>query len=160
MRVLGLVALMAGAVFALAGNAGAEEAVQPDAPAPGSSPPVIFTLQAEVQGGKLHIHGDCTVPNGALIIYVAYLPKTPLKRIRGYAMVNHDHYKATVDISKWPAGKIKIDANFQVYLQGLKQPDAVIALYGEKGERMTGPHVVQGGASFRAATASATVIKP
>ena len=156
-KFLRLAALMAGAAFAFAGSACAAESGQPAAEAP---PPVTFTLQAEIEGGKLHIHGDCTVPNGALIIYVAYLPKTPLKRIRGYAMVNHDHYKATVDIAKWPAGEIKVDANFQVYLQGLKQPDAVIALYGEKGERMTGPHVVEGGASFRAATASATVIKP
>ncbi len=124
------------------------------------APPVNFTLHADLSGGKLDVHGDCSVPNGALVVYVAYLPKTPLKRIQGYAMVNHGHYKATVDVAKWPAGEIKVDANFQVFLQGLKQPDEVIALYGEKGERMTGPQVVEGGASFRAATASTSVIKP
>jgi len=123
-------------------------------------PPVNMTLHAGLDGPKLTVEGDCSVPNGALIIYVAYLPKTPAKRIQGYAMVNHGHYKATIDVGAWPAGEIKVDADFQVYLQGLKQPDEVIALYGEKGERMTGPQVVQGGASFRAAATSTSVIKP
>jgi hypothetical protein len=81
-------------------------------------------------------------------------------RARGYARVRNDHFTASVSISRWPPGKIKVDANFQTLLPTRVQPGAVTERYGAHGERMTGKDVVKGGDSFRAAVTSATVVKP
>lgn len=125
-----------------------------------SAVPVSMSVRARIDGHNLHIQGRATVPDGAWIIYAAYRTVKPDLRVRGYARVRHDLFKAVVDISKWPSGKINVDANFQLLLPAREQPKAVIERFGINGKRMTGKDVVKGGGSFRAAIASTTVVKP
>jgi hypothetical protein len=124
-----------------------------------SPPPVSITVHAELGGSKLHIRGHASVPDGAWIIYAAYRRAQPRLRVAGYARVRRHSFGADVDVADWPAGKISVDANFQMRLPARRQPEAVVALYGAHGQRLTGPDVVRGGGSFRAAVASAEVTK-
>jgi hypothetical protein len=121
---------------------------------------VAITVQATLHGDRLRIRGTATVPDGALIIYAAYLAKAPRTRKVGYARVSGQRYAAEVDVSRWPAGKIAVDAHFQIRLPARKQPADVVARYGANGERMTGPNVVRGGLGFRAAVVSTAVARP
>jgi hypothetical protein len=121
---------------------------------------VTISVQATLYGDMLRIRGTATVPDGALIIYAAYLAKAPRTRMVGFARVSGQRYAAEVDVSRWPAGKIAVDAHFQIRLPGRKQPADVIARYGANGERMTGPKVVHGGLGFRAAVVSTSVVRP
>ncbi|MBI1181240.1 MAG: hypothetical protein GC201_11835 [Alphaproteobacteria bacterium] len=121
---------------------------------------VAIAVDAVLSGDTLSIDGKATVPDGAWIVYAAYRVETPQTRETGYARVADGRFSATADVSGWPAGAIQVDAHFQTMLPAKRQPPAVIERYGESGERMTGPSVVEGGESFRAAIASATVQKP
>lgn len=122
--------------------------------------PVTISVRASLQGDSLRIRGTATVPDGAWIIYAAYRPDAPRTRATGYARVAHRRWAADVDVAGWPPGRIAVDAHFQILLPRRKQPAAVIARYGPRGARMTGPDVVAGGAGFRAAVASTAVTKP
>lgn len=122
--------------------------------------PVAISVRAVVEDDTLHIRGSATVPDGAWIIYAAYRLEEPQRRVTGYAQVEDEQFAAQIAASRWPAGKISVDAHFQVMLPARKQPDSVIDRFGPNGERMTGKDVVEGGGSFRAAIASTSVVKP
>lgn len=121
--------------------------------------PVNLSLKARIDGGWLHIDGKATVPDGAWVTYAAYRPEQPRKRVTGYTKVKHHRFAAKVGLSGWPAGKIVVDADFQVNLRGRRQPINVIAMYGPEGQHMTGSDVVKGGGHSKAAVASVSVEK-
>lgn len=125
----------------------------------GSSVPVTIAVHADMAGDILRIHGNATVPDGAWIIYAAYRPTGPDRRAKGYVRVKDGRFAAEVNTAGWPRGPIRIDADFQIFLPERTQPAAVVARYGQNGERMSGADVVQGGGAFRAAVSSATIIK-
>lgn len=129
----------------------------------GSAPaaePVELGIEAEVAGDTLEVEGTANVPDGALVVYAAYHAADPRIRARGIAEVTDGRYAATIHIADWPSGKIEVAAHFQMLLPGRSQPQAVLARYGPKGERMTGAKVVTGGDGSHVAVASATATKP
>lgn len=127
---------------------------------PASAVPVLISVRARIENHAVHIEGRATVPDDAWIIYAVYRRAKPELHVSGYAQVRRDRFTAVVDISKWPSGKIDVDANFQLLLPAREQPGAVIQRFGVNGKRMTGKDVVKGGGSFRAAVASTTVVNP
>lgn len=120
---------------------------------------VEISVRAAVEGETLNLRGRATVPDGAWITYAAYHAEKPQTRVTGYARVADGRFSARADVSGWPPGEIAVDAHFQILLPGREQPEAVVELFGEKGERMTGADVVEGGAGYRSAVASARVTK-
>lgn len=122
--------------------------------------PLAMSVAAGIQGDLLRIHGTIAVPDGALVDYVAYQASAPANRVSGNLGVADGRFDGQALLPRWPPGKITVDANFQIGRPGTPQPAPIVALYGQDGERMTGPSVVKGGGSFRAATASTTVDYP
>jgi hypothetical protein len=126
----------------------------------GPSAQVQLSVSGALEGPMLHVRGSATVPDGTWISYAVYRPGDVAQRATGVARVENQRFDARVDVARWPAGKIVVDAHFQILVPGRTQPEAVIARYGPRGEHMTGPDVVQGGASYRAAVAAAMLFKP
>jgi hypothetical protein len=117
-------------------------------------------VRTEIEGETLHLSGRATLPDSAWIIYAAHHIEEPQTRVRGYARVANERFSARADVPDWPPGEIAVDAHFQILLPEREQPEAVVDLFGEKGERMTGGDVVEGGAGYRTAVASTRVAKP
>lgn len=122
--------------------------------------PLTLTVSADLHGNRLTVSGRATVPDGAFVIYGIYRTSPPERRVVGYARVGNERYAADADVSAWPSGEIAVDVHFQTLMPGETQPDAVLERFGEKGQRMTGHQVVQGGEGYRAAVVSTAVVKP
>jgi hypothetical protein len=62
-------------------------------------------------------------------------------------------------VSGWSPGKVELWVAFQTILgTSVEQPADVIAIYGELGEHMTGPSVVQAGDLYRVEDTATTTL--
>lgn len=112
---------------------------------------VALTAEASREAGVLAVAGQATVPDGALVSWQVTHALHPSFREDGTAEVAGGRFTVTLDTSGWPPGELEVWLGFQtVPATGARQPDAVIARYGHKGERMVGDQVVDAGVLRRA----------
>jgi len=111
-------------------------------------------LAPTVQGHAVSIHGTTDLPDGAvLVIELIQLDQwqressdgvapevetSPWARLE-YVIVQAGRFEVTSDVTGWPAGRGIATAYFWI---DPTQPDAVIARFGARGERLRGPDVV------------------
>lgn len=121
---------------------------------------VDLTVSAVHRDVRLSIEGRANLPDGAWIVYVAYLETEPLHRLRGAAQMHKGVYQAERRVADWPAEPIVVDVHFQTRSEGLFQPSRVRERYGLGGGSMTGPGVIQAGEGSRVAVATTIVGRP
>lgn len=111
---------------------------------------VELTLDAELSGGRLAIGGVATVPDGALISYELEGPEDCPEdcHVEGRTPVRDGEYSVSIDVSGWGDGNYEVYAAFITNMADATQPDAVLELYGESGESMTGDTVVRDGVTI------------
>lgn len=112
---------------------------------------VALDAAARRDAGALVVDGRATVPDGALVSWQVTHALHPSFREDGAAEVTGGRFTVTLDTSGWPPGELEVWLGFQtVPATGARQPDAVIARFGHKGERMAGDQVVDAGVLRRA----------
>ncbi len=110
-------------------------------PTPTEQPgPVTLTVSARIDKTTLHGSGSTTVPDGALIAWSVYNADGELGHL-GIAEVVGGRYSFTVDLPWYAAGSMKVNVQFSTIVRNPRQPNSIIRLYGELGERITGPKV-------------------
>lgn len=121
-------------------------------------PDVIISYNISFNGTAMVITGQASVPDGALLTYeVTSKPFVIDASADGVAEVKDGRWSATVDLSNFPHGRIEIWVAFQTALGTTgEQPANIIDLYGEDGERITGPQTTVSG-HFRRAELVKTV---
>lgn len=132
-----------------------------DSAGPDASIPVELTLTPKIARKTLTITGTLNVKDGAIVNYEVnheLHQRQPLNRLYqiGELTVEDGRYHGTVDVSKWPAGKIAVWVAFQTY--AASQPAWVKEMFGDTGGKMDGPAVKKTG-RIRWAETSAVVSK-
>jgi hypothetical protein len=113
-------------------------------PMPASVQPVHLTLNPSMQGSLLIVEGKTDLPNRTLLLYevteISAAPRTE----SGTMPVLDGRYARQVDITGWTADTILVWVGFQTLLQGdERQPEEVIARFGEMGEFLSGDNVTE-----------------
>ena len=126
----------------------------PEAPLVNPIPPdVIISFEPFISGKLLTINGAATVPDGAFIAYEVTSKDLPALEAfaDGNAEVKDGKWVAMADLSKFPKGQIEIWAAFQTILgTTTHQPPEILRIYGEMGEKITGPQTKKSGDITRA----------
>jgi hypothetical protein len=110
-----------------------------------------MAFKATLDGRLLNIDGTSDLPDGAILSWVVahelttkdingpgpHDPSVPdLKS--GAAVLNDGHFHAESDLRAWPPGNVEITIQF---IPWVGQPPAIVARFGEAGERLDGPDV-------------------
>jgi len=113
---------------------------------------VIISFEPSINGKTLTISGKATVPDGALISYEVQSKdfSVPEAFVDGNAEVKDGKWTATIDLSKFPRGEIEIRVAFQTGVRNGTQPPEILRIYGEMGEKITGPQTQKSGDITRA----------
>ena len=110
---------------------------------------VELTLAPHLVGRTICIEGSTDLPDNAVIEWelrheqLFQRHDVPISRMasEGHAVVHDHHYRATIDLRGWPAGKIEVWVAFQPLSYGTRQPARISWLYGSSGERIEGENV-------------------
>jgi len=107
--------------------------------------PVQLTLEAEVLGDTLLVHGTTNLPDGSLLSYEIHQVEDPQLRwhAEGHAQVAFGAFSERIDIGDWPGGDVEVFLSFPSALGGVEQPEEAVERFGERGERLTGSNVVE-----------------
>ncbi len=128
-----------------------------DPPAPPAEPlvEVALTLTPTVRGSRLTLAGTTDLPDGAILIYEVRHERWSAAGERqwlrdGRMVVEDGAFSARVRLGSWPAGTLDAWIAFQTVLPEGQQPEAMIALFGDLGQRIGGAHASQLGDIKRA----------
>jgi hypothetical protein len=78
----------------------------------------------------------------------------------GHIPVRDGRFTHSLDLSAWPTGQVEVWLAFQTILgTSVKQPDAVVARFGEMGEHLTGPNVSTSGGMKRVEVQGNLILK-
>lgn len=119
---------------------------------------VALTMTARLSQGMARIQGTTDLPNGTIIAYevrhVDMIRRTDLPVDKlfadGTSVVREGKYRSEVDLEGWPAGQIEVWVAFQTVMGGkMRQPPDILKRFGEEGEFLSGPNVVQSGSLKR-----------
>ena len=104
---------------------------------------------AVIADGILYLEGSGSLPDGALISYEI--------KHDGFDVGDYDGYETgqielaggaftfAMSVEDWPVGQALISLTFEMQPNGDPQPAAVVEAYGEGGEDLIGPNVVEFG---------------
>ena len=104
---------------------------------------------AVIEDGVLYLEGSGSLPDGALISYEI--------KHDGFDVGDYDGYETgqiglaggafsfEMSVEDWPLGQALISLTFEMQPSGDPQPAAVVEAYGQSGENLTGPNVVEFG---------------
>ncbi|HOK35077.1 MAG TPA: hypothetical protein PLL80_00875 [Candidatus Pacearchaeota archaeon] len=121
---------------------------------------IDLTLDAKIDNDILEVFGTANLPNKALISYEISHELSPANFFKeGTAEVQNGKYEFSIDVKEWPSGNIKIWTAFQTMLDVDKQPQEIIDLYGEKGEKIPDPSAVEL-ESLKRVEKTLTIVKP
>lgn len=113
---------------------------------PANAQSVQLSLNPYLQGNLLIIEGSTDLPNRALLMYEARQISTNPNVATGTVPVLDGRYLRQVDLTGWHEGTIAVWVGFQTLLSGNeKQPDEVLARFGEMGEFLYGENVIETG---------------
>ena len=112
---------------------------------------VNLTLEANLDGDVLTVEGTTDLPDAALIAYEVRHERLttdvelPLEQLfaEGNMTVSDGGYTSTVDLKDWPQRSIEVWVAFQtIHGKGAEQPAQIIERFGELGENLEGPNVI------------------
>jgi peptidoglycan hydrolase-like protein with peptidoglycan-binding domain len=110
---------------------------------------VIVTIDtARRSGSTISVTGTATVPDGAFVAYELVPTRGGLSVKEGAARVQGERFSFDANVSGFPSGSVEVWVAFVTILGGptydATQPRAVLDLYGNMGEKITGPNVTPG----------------
>lgn len=119
-----------------------------------------LTLNTNISNNILRVSGNANLPDGALISYEVsheswgtriFSPaEMDVRFADGTTEVRNGKYEFSVNVAQWPSGNIETWVAFQTILgTTVKQPQEVIDLYGELGEKIPDASAVQSGSLKR-----------
>lgn len=119
-----------------------------------------LTLNTNLGNNILRVSGNANLPDGALISYEVsheswgtriFSPaEMDVRFADGTTEVKSGKYEFSVNVAQWPSGNIETWVAFQTILgTTVKQPQGVIELYGELGEKILDASAVQSGSLKR-----------
>jgi hypothetical protein len=129
---------------------------------PGSPTFVELNLMPQLQAQIVLITGTTNLKDGAVLNYEVQHERYPsnLKSnlfADGNLVVNGGKYSGTVNVARWPPGKITVWIGFQTFVP--KQPAWVKAQFGDTGQEMQGPTVKLAGKGVKRAELEKTLVK-
>lgn len=115
-----------------------------------------LTLNANLSLNVLRVSGNANLPDGALISYeisheswgtrIFSPAEMDVRFAGGTTEVRNGKYEFSINVAQWPSGNIETWVAFQTILgTTVKQPQGVIGLYGEMGEKIPDASAVQSG---------------
>ena len=110
---------------------------------------VELTLSPRLDGRTIVIEGTTDLPDNAVIewelrheqLFQRHDVPISLMANEGHALVHGRHYRAVIDLSRWPSGSVEVWVAFQPRSYGTRQPAHISYLYGASGEWMEGENV-------------------
>ena len=96
-------------------------------------------MGATAVDSQLVITGTTDLPDDTVLQVSAWMPDDGGPSSYQDVRVSNGRIHSTASISSWPAGDITVSISFAV---GPYQPTEVTEVYGDDGERLTGPHVI------------------
>jgi hypothetical protein len=116
---------------------------------------VTLTLDPNIRGRRLNITGTTNLIDGAIIVYEVrherWSKAGEQQWLReGQMLVKDGGFSTRVRLGSWPAGTLNIWCAFQTVLPKGRQPEELLAIFGEMGKKIGGPHVSQLGQMRRA----------
>lgn len=146
----------------------AEQTTAETAPSTPAATPTEVDTDVEVSidnleagGGTVSASGSATVLDGTLISWE--LVPVDMENMEDFAdgavEVSGGAFDLEVDVADWQPGEVELWVAFQTVLgTTVEQPAEVIAVYGENGQNMTGPNVVEVGGLYRVEATATTSI--
>ena len=95
-------------------------------------------IESHLVNGELVVQGTTDLPDGALLQYNVWHARDDIEGDYGELSVSDGRFDFKTDVSRWPAGEVKVQVAFSA---GPFQPEPVIAEFGVHGEKLGGPHV-------------------
>ena len=116
---------------------------------------VTLTLDLNIRGRRLNITGTTNLTDGAILVYEVRHERWSTTGERqwlreGQMLVKDGGFSTRVRLGSWPTGTLNIWCAFQTVLPKGKQPEELLAIFGEMGEKIGGPHASQLGQMKRA----------
>ena len=98
-----------------------------------------------IEDGQLVLYGTANVPDGAVLMYLVKHDGFDSGDYDGYEVghisVVAGVFRHHVPVSDWPEGYALTRLTFQMNPEGREQPEAILEVYGENGERLQGARV-------------------
>lgn len=123
-----------------------------------NNPPAVeLDFEPVIEGTVLKLSGTTNLPDGAIIVWDIspgpnYQGQFEFDMVKeGTAKVENGKWQASISLENMPKGEIEIWVGFQTIMrESEKQPPQIIEMYGEMGERITGPLAQKSGYITRA----------
>lgn len=100
---------------------------------------VLLTFAAKLAKARtVLIEGTTNLPDGALLEWDLEARNGETKH--GPMKVKGGKFTSTVTVNEWRPGRVEVWVGFNTLIKG--QPPEVVQRYGARGERLTGPNII------------------